>query len=127
MLGQERRRRLLTAMADAGIEHIVLYGNAWQGDYLRYATDFGILEGHGIALVSCDGTTELFLDSATEAERAEAETRGTSVHFATDIARAVGARLDRWQIGASRPRRGGSCRTGSRTSAVASCSTMPPR
>src|SRR6516165_9090610 len=65
MLAEARRRHLLTAMADAGIEHIVLYGNAWQGDYLRYAADFGILEGHGITLV------------------------------AADVARAVGARLDR--------------------------------
>jgi Xaa-Pro aminopeptidase len=94
MLAQERRRRLLGAMADAGIEHIVLYGNAWQGDYLRYAADFGILEGHGIAFVSSDGTTELFLDSATDAERAEAETAGTVIHFAADVPRAVGARLD---------------------------------
>ncbi len=52
MPAEARRRHLLTAMADAGIEHVVLYGNAWQGDYLRYAADFGILEGHGIALVS---------------------------------------------------------------------------
>ena|SRR5262249_15556185 len=74
MLAEARRRHLLTAMADAGIEHIVLYGNAWQGDYLRYAADFGILEGHGVALVAADGAIELFLDSATEAERAEAET-----------------------------------------------------
>jgi len=74
MLAEARRRHLLTAMADAGIGHIVLYGNAWQGDYLRYAADFGILEGHGIAVVSSDGASELFLDSATEAERAEAET-----------------------------------------------------
>src|SRR5215510_11940494 len=94
-LAQERRRRLLAAMAEAGIDAMVLYGNAWQGDYLRYAADFGILEGHGIALVSSDGSTELFLDSATEAERAEAETAGTTIHFASDIARAVGARLDR--------------------------------
>ena len=82
-------------MAEAGIEELVLYGNAWQGDYLRYAADFGILEGHGIAVVSADGTTELFLDSATEAERAEAEVPGVKIHFAADIARAVGARLDR--------------------------------
>jgi Xaa-Pro aminopeptidase len=94
-LAQERRRRLLAAMAEAGIDAMVLYGNAWQGDYLRYAADFGILEGHGIALISSDGATELFLDSATEAERAEAETQGISVNFAGDIARAVGARLDR--------------------------------
>ena len=95
MLADERRRRLLDAMAEAGIAEMVLYGNAWQGDYLRYAADFGILEGHGIAVVSADGTTELFLDSATEAERAEAEAPGARVHIATDIARAVGARLDR--------------------------------
>src|SRR6266511_1200127 len=95
MLAQERRRRLLGAMADAGIEHIVLYGNAWQGDYLRYAADFGILEGHGIAVVSSDGTTELYLDSATEVERAEVEVPGAKIHFSADIGRAVGARLDR--------------------------------
>src|SRR6516165_3981038 len=95
MLAEARRRHLLTAMADAGIGHIVLYGNAWQGDYLRYAADFGILEGHGIAVVSSDGASELFLDSATEAERAEAETSGIKIHFAADVARAVGARLDR--------------------------------
>jgi Xaa-Pro aminopeptidase len=95
MLAQERRQRLLGAMADAGIEHIVLYGNAWQGDYLRYATNFGILEGHGLALVSSDGTTELFLDSATEAERAEAEAPENKIYVAADISRAVAARLDR--------------------------------
>src|SRR5262249_60707227 len=95
MLAQERRRRLLGAMADAGIEHIVLYGNAWQGDYLRYATDFGILEGHGLAVVSSDSTSELFLDSATEAERAESEALENKIYVAADIARVVATRLDR--------------------------------
>ncbi len=95
MLADERRRRLLSAMAEAGIAEMVLYGNAWQGDYLRYAADFGMLEGHGIAVVSADGTTEFFLDSATEVERAEAEVPGANIHFSADIARAVGARLDR--------------------------------
>jgi Xaa-Pro aminopeptidase len=94
-LAQERRNRLLDAMAEAGIDELVLYGNAWQGDYLRYGADFGILEGHGIAIVAADGSTELYLDSATEAERAEAEAPGTKIHFAVDVARAVGARLDR--------------------------------
>jgi Xaa-Pro dipeptidase len=95
MLAEERRRRLLAAMAEAGVEQMVLYGNAWQGDYLRYAADFGILEGHGIAVVSADGTTELFLDSATDAERAEVETQGVGIQFAGDIGGAVAARLDR--------------------------------
>ena len=71
------------------------YGNAWQGDYLRYGADFGILEGHGLALIDADGAVELFLDSATDAERAELEAPGVRVHFSSDIARAAGARLDR--------------------------------
>jgi Xaa-Pro aminopeptidase len=95
MLAEERRQRLVAAMREAGIGHMVLYGNAWQGDYLRYGADFGILEGHGIALVAPDGGVELFLDSATEVERAEIEAPQVAVHFAPDIARAVGARLDR--------------------------------
>ena len=95
MLSEERRQRLLAAMAEAGIAEMVLYGNAWQGDYLRYAADFGILEGHGIAVVAADGTVELYLDSAVEAERAEAEVPGVKVVLAPDIARVVGTRLDR--------------------------------
>ena len=70
-LSHDRRNRLIVAMAEAGLDELVLYGNAWQADYLRYAADFGILEGHGIAVVSADGTTELYLDSASEAERAD--------------------------------------------------------
>jgi Xaa-Pro dipeptidase len=95
MLSQDRHKRLLGAMAEAGIDEMVLYGNAWQGDYLRYAADFGILEGHGIAVVSSDGTTEIYLDSATEVERAETEVPGARIHFAPDIGRVVGGRLDR--------------------------------
>jgi Xaa-Pro aminopeptidase len=95
MLADERRQRLLQAMAQAGIEELILYGNAWQSDYLRYGADFGILEGHGIAVVAADGTTELYLDSASDAERAEAESCGLAIRFAPDIVRAVGARLER--------------------------------
>jgi Xaa-Pro aminopeptidase len=92
-LAAERRRRLAAAMREAGIDRLVLYGNAWQGDYLRYGSDFGILEGHGIALVGRDGGAELYLDSATECERAEAEVPQIAVHLAPDITRAVAARL----------------------------------
>lgn len=93
-LAQERRRRLAGAMGAAGIGHLVLYGNAWQGDYLRYGADFGILEGHGLALLGAAGAAELYLDSATEAERAEAETKHVDVRFAPDLARTFGARLE---------------------------------
>ena len=94
-LAQARRARLAAAMATRGIDAMVLYGNAWQGDYLRYASDFGILEGHGVAILSSDGATELHLDSATEAERAEAEVPGAVVFFDADISGAVAARLVR--------------------------------
>jgi Xaa-Pro aminopeptidase len=95
MLRRERQDRLAKAMAEAGIDAMVVYGNAWQGDYLRYAADYGILEGHGIALVMASGATELFLDSAVEIERAEIETENLSLHLAPDIGRAVAQRLDR--------------------------------
>jgi Xaa-Pro aminopeptidase len=93
-LAQERRQRLVAAMAGEGIGHLLLYGNAWQGDYLRYGAGFGILEGHGIALMTAaDGSAELLLDSAAEADRAEREAPDVTVSFAADIARGVGARL----------------------------------
>jgi Xaa-Pro dipeptidase len=93
-LAAARRNRLLAAMAAAGIDEMVVYGNAWQGDYLRYVSDFGILEGHGIAVIAANGATELFLDSVTDAERAEAEAAVVAVRPCGDIARAVGARLE---------------------------------
>ncbi len=95
MLREERRRRVGEAMAEARIDALVVYGNAWQGDYLRYAADFGILEGNGIAVVTADGRAELFLDSATEVERAEGETQGIAVRLAPDLAHAVAAHLAR--------------------------------
>jgi Xaa-Pro aminopeptidase len=94
-LAQARRRRLAAAMTEAGIDALVVYGNAWQGDHLRYAADFGILEGHGIALLRADGTCELYLDSSAEMERAEAETAGVQIRFARDIAHGVAQELDR--------------------------------
>src|SRR5260370_18283226 len=48
-----------------------------------------------MAVIAADGATELFLDSATDAERAEAEVPGVAVRLCGDIARTVGARLDR--------------------------------
>jgi Xaa-Pro aminopeptidase len=65
-----RRERLLKAMAEDGTEAVVLYGNAWQGDYLRYGTDFAAVEGDALAVVVADGETRLFVESDAEAERA---------------------------------------------------------
>src|SRR3954464_11076826 len=43
-LSEERRARLDAAMDQAGLDALLVYGNGWQCDYLRYLSDFGILE-----------------------------------------------------------------------------------
>ncbi|MGB8244178.1 MAG: hypothetical protein WCF76_09830, partial [Pseudolabrys sp.] len=58
-------------MAEARLDTLLVYGNAWQCDYLRYATDFGIIEGQALALVRNDGHISLYLDSPLEVDRAE--------------------------------------------------------
>jgi Xaa-Pro aminopeptidase len=60
-------------MERAGIDALLVYGNAWHADSLRYATDFGIQEGQALALVGRDGATTLLLDDRAEADRARAE------------------------------------------------------
>jgi Xaa-Pro aminopeptidase len=89
-----RRERLLQEMAAEEIDVLLLYGNAWQNDYLRYATDFGILEGQALALVREDGVT-LFLDSALEADRAALECSGVEVVHAPDLLGSVEQAISR--------------------------------
>jgi Xaa-Pro dipeptidase len=94
-LAQQRRDRLVRAMNDEGIEALVVYGTGWQEPYLRYVADFGICEGHGIAIVTADGDCRLYLDSAAEAERAAGEIVGVATSLVRDVGRAVGDQLDR--------------------------------
>jgi Xaa-Pro dipeptidase len=91
----QRRRRLGEAMAEAGLDVLVLYGNAWQNDYLRYATDFGILEGQALAIARADGDVTLYLDSPLEAERAAAESASVTVVHAPDLVAVVNEALQR--------------------------------
>ena len=79
MIADDRRARLIDAMAGTGLDTLLVYGNAWQGDYLRYATDFGILEGQALAMVRGDGHVTLYLDSALEADRAQLDCPGIEV------------------------------------------------
>jgi Xaa-Pro dipeptidase len=60
-------------MERADVDALLIYGNNWHADSLRYATDFGIQEGQALALVGKDGVTTLLLDDQAEAERAKAE------------------------------------------------------
>jgi Xaa-Pro dipeptidase len=65
---------LRRAMEDADIDRLLVYGNNWHADFLRYTSDFGIVEGQGLALFERDGSVVLLLDDPAEAERARAET-----------------------------------------------------
>src|ERR1700693_1829911 len=97
LLAQERKARLIDAMAEAGLDLLLVYGNAWQNDYLRYATDFGILEGQALALVRNDGQVTLYLDSPLEADRAQIDCPGLEVILAPDLVAEVDGALDRFR------------------------------
>jgi Xaa-Pro aminopeptidase len=95
MTGDDRRARLEAAMARQGLDTILVYGNAWQCDYLRYAAGFGILEGQGLALVERGGGVTLYLDSPLEIDRARVETPGIAVVYAANLVAEVEAALAR--------------------------------
>jgi Xaa-Pro aminopeptidase len=107
MIADDRKRRLLDAMKDARLDGLLVYGNAWQGDYLRYTTDFGILEGQALALVRNDGHVTLYVDSRLEADRAALDCPNLEIVLAQDLVGEAEAALDRMRnqrIGAA-PRR----------------------
>jgi Xaa-Pro dipeptidase len=95
MLFTERKSRLIEAMAEAGLDVMLVYGNAWQNDYLRYATDFGILEGQALALVRNDGHVTLYLDSPLEVDRAGVELAEVEVVHAPNLTADVDEALNR--------------------------------
>jgi len=82
---QARLKALADSMKVEETDVLVLFGNNWHADHLRYATDFGIQEGQGIALVRADGTTTLILDDAAEADRARDETRTCEIVYAPSL------------------------------------------
>jgi Xaa-Pro aminopeptidase len=82
-------------MNDSGLDALLVYGNAWQGDYLRYATDFGILEGQGLAIVRGDGHITLYVDSALEADRAALDCPNIEIVQAADLVGEVDTALNR--------------------------------
>ena len=95
MIADDRRARLIEAMAETGLDMLLVHGNAWQVDYLRYATDFGILEGQALALVRSDGHVTLYLDSPLEVDRAALDCPGIEVIFVRDLIAEVDGALDR--------------------------------
>ncbi len=85
MIPLERRKRLTDAMVESNLDVMVVYGNAWQNDYLRYVTDYGILEGEALAIIRRDGEVTIWLDSINEADRAQVEAPGIEVIYSPDM------------------------------------------
>src|SRR2546421_963558 len=97
MIYDDRKKRLLAAMAEVRLDMLVVYGNAWQSDYLRYTTDYSILEGQGLALVRSDGQVTLYLDSPLEVDRAQIECPAVEIVQASDLIATVDKALDRFR------------------------------
>jgi len=94
-LHKERSQRLAAYLKDQGHDAVLLYGNAWQGDYIRFATGFGCVEGHVLALVHADGAIQLYVESPEEAERAAAECPWLDARWSPDAIGEVDAALAR--------------------------------
>jgi Xaa-Pro aminopeptidase len=83
----------VAALRDAGFDRLAIYGNSWQGDYLRYVTDFGLVEGPGLATIDAAGTIDFYLESAVDGARALVELPDVRVHVVADVTAAVRAAL----------------------------------
>jgi Xaa-Pro aminopeptidase len=72
-LRAERRERLAAAMTAENIDILVVAGNPWRSDYLRYAADLAPLCGQVFALVERDGQAQVVAEHPVEAKRFHAE------------------------------------------------------
>ena len=95
----ERRERLAAAMAADGFDALVVAGNPWRSDYLRYAVDVTPLEGQVIAVLDRDACARLMVESPVEAARIAAERTGLQVDWSpsliADAEAAIGALANR--------------------------------
>ena len=72
-LQRQRSGRLREAMSLAGLDVVVVAGDAWRSDYIRYAIDVTPMEGLALAIVWRDGAMQVFVESPAEASRIAAE------------------------------------------------------
>ncbi|HEY6864505.1 MAG TPA: Xaa-Pro peptidase family protein [Burkholderiales bacterium] len=94
-LREERRARIDAALAEAGLDALVVAGDPWRSDYLRYAVDATPLEGRAIAILERGGAARLFVDSPAEGARFARELPDVAVSASrsaiTEAERAIGA------------------------------------
>ncbi|MBI3371182.1 MAG: aminopeptidase P family protein [Betaproteobacteria bacterium] len=93
-LARERLEKVRALCRNHGWDALLVYGNAWRCDYLRYVSNFPILEGHGFALIEAEGGLRLFLESPMEAERASIEAPGCEIVCQPGILAVLAAHLE---------------------------------
>ncbi len=92
LLQTQRAGRLREAMGQAGMDVLVVAGDAWRSDYIRYAIDVTPMEGLAVAVIQRDRATQLFVESPAEASRIAAEQPALQVAWgAAPIAQAEAA------------------------------------
>lgn len=91
---EERLARIRTAMAEESIDVLAVAGDAWRTDYLRFAVDVTLTEGHALALIQRDGPTRVLVDSPREAARIAVEASQVDVRCVASIAEAAEAAND---------------------------------
>jgi Xaa-Pro dipeptidase len=72
-LRAERRARLAAAMAAEGVDVLLVAGNPWRSDYLRYAADLTPTFGHVFALIEREGGVQVVAEHPLEAARFQSE------------------------------------------------------
>ncbi|HXD39238.1 MAG TPA: Xaa-Pro peptidase family protein [Ramlibacter sp.] len=94
-LALERQEKVRSLCRDRGWDALLIYGNAWRCDYLRYVSNFPILEGHGFALIHARGGVRLYLESPMEADRASVEAPDCEIVCRPDMLGVLAAELGR--------------------------------
>lgn len=72
-LRAERRARLAAAMAAEAIDVLVVAGDPWRSDYLRYTADITPTDGQVFALIEREGHVQVVAENPAEAARFHAE------------------------------------------------------
>ena len=82
---EERSQRIKDALAEQGLDGVLVYGNAWRVDYLRFAADYSVLEGDAVAIVFADGDTHIIVEGPVEGARARAARPDATVTATDDL------------------------------------------
>lgn len=101
-LRELRADRLRQVMAQAGWDAVLVAGDCWRSDYIRYAIDFTPMEGLALALVPREGAPQVFVEGPAEAARLRAEQPRLQVSWSRSpiaLAEAALAGLDPKRVG----------------------------